>query len=69
MSMYQSDYTTFMNDFLQKNPSVAEDQQRLRLTWWDKQVDVNEQRGFQEAKVQQKPTSTGRTGWLLRQMR
>ncbi len=54
MSMYQSDYTTFMNDFLQKNPSVAEDQQRLRLTWWDKQVDVNEQRGFQEAKVQQK---------------
>lgn len=32
MSMYQSDYTTFMNDFLQKNPSVAEDQQRLRLT-------------------------------------
>ena len=37
MSMYQSDYTTFMNDFLQKNPSVAEDQQRLRLTWWDKQ--------------------------------
>ena len=55
MSMYQSDYTTFMNDFLQKNPSVAEDQQRLRLTWWDKQVDVNEQRGFQESKVQQKP--------------
>ena len=55
MSMYQSDYTTFMNDFLQKNPSVAEDQQRLRLTWWDTQVDVNEQRGIKEAKVQQKP--------------
>ncbi len=55
MSMYQSDYTTFMNDFLQKNPSVVEDQQRLRLTWWDKQVNVDEQRRFQESKVQQKP--------------
>ena len=55
MSMYQSDYTTSMNDFLQKNPSVVEDQQRLRLTWWDKQVNVDEQRRFQESKVQQKP--------------
>mgnify|MGYP002149327162 FL=1 len=31
--MYQSDYTDFMNQFLQENPSIAEDQQRLRLTW------------------------------------
>ena len=44
-----------MNDFLQKNPSVVEDQQRLRLTWWDNQVNVDEQRRFQESKVQQKP--------------
>lgn len=53
--MYQSDYTKFMNDFLQKNPAVAEEQQSLRLTWWDKKVDVDEQRRFQASKVQQKP--------------
>jgi len=53
--MYQSDYTDFMNQFLQDNPSIAEDQQRLRLTWWDKNVDWAEQQRFLDAKVKQKP--------------
>jgi len=53
--MYQSEFTQFMNGYLQQNPAVESERRELRLTWWDKKVDFEEQRRFKEARIQQKP--------------
>ncbi len=55
MAMYESDFTRFMNEFLDKNPHIDEERRRFRLTWWDKKVDLDEQKRFNAAKVKQKP--------------
>ncbi|TCP15201.1 uncharacterized protein DUF3460 [Crenobacter luteus] len=55
MSMYQSDFTRFMNGFLEQNPQVDSQRRELRLTWWDRKLDLDEQRRFKEARVPQKP--------------
>lgn len=52
--MYQSEFTQFMNDYLQKNPQVESQRQALRLTWWDRKVDLEEQRRWRESRVPQK---------------
>ncbi|KZE34352.1 hypothetical protein AVW16_06545 [Crenobacter luteus] len=53
--MYQSDFTRFMNGFLEQNPQVDSQRRELRLTWWDRKLDLDEQRRFKEARVPQKP--------------
>ncbi|WP_240674186.1 DUF3460 family protein [Crenobacter cavernae] len=55
MSMYQSDFTEFMNGFLKQNPQIDSERRELRLTWWDRKIDLDEQRRFKEACVPQKP--------------
>lgn len=55
MSMYQSDFTRFINGFLEQNPQVDSQRRELRLTWWDRKLDLDEQRRFKEARVPQKP--------------
>ncbi len=55
MAQYQSEFTQFMNDFLQKNPQIAADQQKYRLTWWDKKVDLDDQKRWQESRVKNRP--------------
>lgn len=52
--MYQSDFTQFMNDYLEKNPKVEEERRELRLTWWDRKVDFDDQRRWKESRVPQK---------------
>jgi hypothetical protein len=53
--MYQSDFTRFMNDFLQQHPEVDAQRRELRLTWWDRKLDLDDLRRWREAKVAQKP--------------
>lgn len=53
--MYQSDFTRFMNDYLRQHPEVEEERRALRLTWWDRKVDLDDQRRWKEANVPQKP--------------
>ncbi|GGY09606.1 DUF3460 family protein [Paludibacterium paludis] len=53
--MYQSDFTRFMNAFLDENPKVETERRELRLTWWDRQVDLDDQRRWKESRVAQKP--------------
>jgi hypothetical protein len=53
--MYQSEFTRFMTDYLQKNPQVESQRQELRLTWWDRKVDLEDQRRWRESRVPQKP--------------
>ncbi|WP_024301119.1 DUF3460 family protein [Pseudogulbenkiania sp. MAI-1] len=53
--MYQSEFTDFMTEFLDKNPQVDSERRELRLTWWDRKVDLDDQRRWKEARVPQKP--------------
>jgi hypothetical protein len=52
--MYQSDFTKFMNDYLQNNPQVESQRQELRLTWWDRKLDLDDLRRWSESRVAQK---------------
>lgn len=49
-TMYESDHTKWMREMMAKNPEWAEDQKMGRAIWWDKKLDQDEQRRFQEAK-------------------
>ncbi|UTH75742.1 DUF3460 family protein [Chromobacterium sp. IIBBL 290-4] len=53
--MYQSEFTQFMNGFLEKNPEVDNQRRELRLTLWDRDVDLEAQRRYTESRVPQKP--------------
>lgn len=53
--MYQSEFTQFISSFLQQHPEVETQRQALRLTWWDRQVDPDDQRRWKASRVPQKP--------------
>ena len=53
--MYQSEFTQFMNDYLTKNPQVDTERRELRLTWWDRKLDLEDLRRWNASKVAQKP--------------
>lgn len=55
MAMYESDFTQFMNAFLEKHPEIEASRREHRLTWWEKTLDEDEQAGFKAARVPQKP--------------
>jgi hypothetical protein len=50
-SRYQSEFTQFINAFLEGNPQVAEKQKRHRATWWDQPQDLAERERLQQAEV------------------
>jgi hypothetical protein len=52
---YVSDFTQFMNGYLQQHPDVAQGQVEGRALLWDKQVDRDFQRDAQASRVEQKP--------------
>ena len=37
---YESDVTRFIREMREKNPQIAEQQQKNRATWWDKPQDM-----------------------------
>lgn len=51
---YVSEFTRFMNEFLDKNPQLKEQQIRHRATWWDREIDRELYQGFEAGKVKQK---------------
>lgn len=53
--MYQSDFTKFMNEYLEKNPQVDSERRELRLTWWDREVSLDDQARWKASRVPQKP--------------
>lgn len=53
--MYQSDFTAFMNGFLEQNPQVDTERRELRLTWWERKLDLDDLRRWKESRVAQKP--------------
>jgi len=53
--VYQSDFTAFMNGFLEQNPQVDTERRELRLTWWERKLDLDDLRRWKESRVPQKP--------------
>ena len=51
--MYQSEFTNFMDEFLKKNPEVADGRLENRAVWWDKPVDAEFEKQARDAKVKQ----------------
>jgi Protein of unknown function (DUF3460) len=53
MAKYVSDYTKFISELKKKNPQIEAGQQQGQALLWDKQVDRDAQRRFQEARIPQ----------------
>ncbi|MCB1935565.1 MAG: DUF3460 family protein [Nitrosomonas sp.] len=52
---YESDHTKFMREFLEKNPNIQDKRLAARSVWWDKDIDRDEQKRFNEVTVPHKP--------------
>jgi hypothetical protein len=55
MTHYESDLTRFIRELNQKIPDLERKQREGRAIWWDKQLDFDELRRWQQARVPQAP--------------
>ncbi len=51
MLNYVSDYTKFMNDYLEKNPEIAAERVTNRGILWDVELNPEQQDDFKEAEL------------------
>ena len=52
---YESEHTKFMRELLEKNPKKKKKRMAARGVWWDKKLDKEEQKRFNEANDPMKP--------------
>lgn len=52
---YESEHTKFMREFLEKNSQLQEKRLAARNIWWDKKLDKEERKRFNESSVPMKP--------------
>lgn len=52
---YTSDFTQFINQWLEQHPEEREEQQKGRSLWWDKPQSPENQKIRAESRVAQKP--------------
>jgi hypothetical protein len=53
MAEYVSEATRFLRDLKHGKPDLERRQREARAIWWDKQLDAEEQRRFQQGNVPQ----------------
>ncbi|HSD43869.1 MAG TPA: DUF3460 family protein [Burkholderiales bacterium] len=51
---YESDATRLIRDLLREKPQLLDEQARGRSLWWDRKLDLDQQRRVQESRVPQK---------------
>ena len=51
---YESELTRFLNDLKARNPGLEQKQREGRAIWWDKELDRDELKRQQAARVPQK---------------
>jgi hypothetical protein len=51
---YVSETTQFLRNLITEQPHIVEEQKKGRSLWWDRKLDLEEQRRFREANVRQK---------------
>jgi hypothetical protein len=52
---YESEHTKFMREFLEKNSQLQEKRLAAWGVWWDKKLDKEERKRFNESSVPMKP--------------
>lgn len=55
MADYESDLTRFVRELKSKRPEIERKQREGRAIWWDKDLDPEQLRRWQESKVPQQP--------------
>lgn len=55
MTQYESDITKFIRELKQKIPDLERKQREGRAIWWDKQLDFDELKRWQQSRVPQPP--------------
>jgi hypothetical protein len=55
MAEYESDLTRFIRELKNKQPDLERKQREGRALWWDKELDPEELKRWQESKVPQQP--------------
>ena len=51
---YESDHTRFIRELMERNPRLAQEQQKGRAIWWDKRpVDLADRKTMDQGKVSQ----------------
>ena len=51
---YESDVTKLLRELLERNPEIIEEQRKGRSLWWDRRIDLEAQRRYQESTVKQR---------------
>lgn len=51
--MYESEHDKFVRELFAQRPHLVEQQKEARAIWWDKKVNQEELKRFNEAKVPQ----------------
>jgi hypothetical protein len=52
---YVSDFTKFINAWMEQHPEEREEQKKSRALWWDKPQNAAEQEAARASKIAQKP--------------
>lgn len=55
MKPYESDITKFIRELKRRQPDLERKQREGRAIWWDKEIDFDELRAYEQAKVPLKP--------------
>ena len=62
---YQSDFTKFINTYLDENPEIQKKQIENRRTWWDKKRDFEFEKLKKSKLAQKKPYEYYQTYYLF----
>jgi hypothetical protein len=55
MADYESDLTRFIRELKSRQPDLERRQREGRAIWWDKDLDPEQLKRWQESKIAQKP--------------
>jgi len=51
--MYESEHTRFMRELFQKKPALADEQKKGRAIWWDRELDLDQEKRDAQSRVAQ----------------
>jgi len=51
MAIYESEFTKFMREWMDKHPQELQEQKTGRALWWDKPQEVRTQASYDESSV------------------
>jgi len=53
--MYESEHTRFMRELFEKKPGLADEQKKGRAIWWDRELDLDQEKRDAQSRVNQTP--------------